>query len=154
MMLLKIVGVLSVVMAALGLFFNGSTLWMVFTDRPYDPETPYFMAAFLTMSGFCISFCVILLLVGIHFVRGRMEPKPVRVLTGLMRFEIAYFVVVVLLNISCLWFMNTPELGTSIAGAFGLANGGMMFQGGLLFPIWAPSAIKWAKRKLENSNPV
>ena len=139
MTVLRVVAVLTTTMAALGLLYNGSVLWTLLMNRQHDPGTPYFLPAFLIMLGLCTGFYVILLVLGICFVRGRTE--LVRVFTGLMRCEVIYFVLVV-----ALWFM--PRIGPSMAAATGVANGGLMFQGVILFPLWAPSAVKWAKRTL------
>lgn len=140
---LKVVGVLAIATAVLGLLYNGYILTTRLMSRQHNPDTPYYLPALLVMSGVCIGCYVILLVLGIQFVRCRME--HIRMFAGLMMFEIVYF-----LSVSFLWLV--PEIGRSIAAASGSGNGGLMFQAVILFPLWAPSAVKWAKRKLEEES--
>jgi len=143
MVVLKVVGALATTTAALGLLCNGLALPTLLMNRPYNPDTPYFLPAFLIMSGLCIGFYVILLVFGIQFVRGRTG--LIRMFSGLMVCEVIYF-----LSVSFLWLM--PGIGRSIGAATGVANGGLMFQAVILFPLWAPFAVKWAKRTLEDKS--
>ena len=137
--LLKVVGVLSILTSAFGLIYNEVSIPTLLTNRPYDPNTPGFLPAFLIMSAVCIGFYVVLLVIGIQFVRERLGLIPLFV--RLMACEIAYFILTGLL-----WL--APAVGSSVAAATGVANGGLMAQFIILFPLWAPFAVKWAQGRL------
>ncbi len=48
-------------------------------------------------------------------------------------------------GIGILW--TVPKIGLSVAGATGAANGGLMAQFIILFPLWAPFAVHWARKR-------
>lgn len=62
-------------------------------------------------------------------------------------FEIGYFVLV-----GMSW--QLPDFGESIAGASGVANGGMMAQFFILLPLWGPPAVLWIKRRHDAPNAI
>jgi hypothetical protein len=57
-------------------------------------------------------------------------------------FEVIYF-----LSVSLLWTRLTS--GMSVAAATGVANGGLMVQFVILFPLWGPLVLWWAKKRLD-----
>jgi hypothetical protein len=59
-------------------------------------------------------------------------------LCALWLFEIVCFLV-----LGPMW--HVPGVGPRIAGATGVANGGMMAQFFILLPFWGPPAIFWMK---------
>jgi len=60
-------------------------------------------------------------------------------------FEVMYF-----FFIAMLWIH--PEFGLSIGAATGVANGGLMFQFLIGFPLWAPLAVIWARYRFGNES--
>jgi len=58
------IGVVSILMAVLGLFYNATTISADFSPFHDDRDVPFFYAAFYTMSAICISSFVLLLVLG------------------------------------------------------------------------------------------
>jgi len=141
--ILRGVGMVSILLALLGLFYNGLSLSANFSQFHDDRDVPFFYPAFYTMSAICILCFVLLLVLGIQFIRIKLG--AVRVFVFLVVFEVLY-----ILAIGPMWLL--PSVGHSIAAATGVANGGMMFQAFILFPVWAIPASLWAARKLSGSN--
>ena len=134
---LRFVGVAGIIFAGLGLWFNGTSILKEF---PYDPSQPYFRQAFYTMSAICVACYLILAYLGVQFIRAKTA--PLRLFVGLMIFEVAYF-----FSLAAFW--STSRLGSSIAAASGVANGGLMFQLVGLFPLWGWLLARWAKTQIE-----
>lgn len=65
----------------------------------------------------------------------------------MLLFEIVYF-----FSLGMLWL--APSMGMSVAAATGVANGGLMAQFLILFPLWAPLLAFWARRHLNDSTNV
>jgi len=135
--LLRFVGVAGIIFAALGLWYNGTT---VFAEFSPGPSEPYFSSAFYAMSAICVVCYGILIYVGIQF--ARLKTSALSLFVGLMVFEVAYFFAV-----GAFW--TAPGLGSSIAAASGVANGGLVFQLLILFPLWGPLLARWAKNRIE-----
>jgi len=142
--ILRVIGVISVIAALFGLWYNSVTLSSAFTgafkNNDSSGDMPYFHLAFYLMSTVCIICFIFLFIFGIQFIRGRSENMTRFV--GLLIFEVAFFIA-----ISVSW--GLPEVGLSIAGASGVSTGGMMAQYIILFPLWAPPLALWASRTLE-----
>lgn len=142
---LKLVGVTAIVLAIGGLWYNFAGLPTFLANREHDPEIPYFLPAFLIMSAICVVCYLLLILIGLQLMRGRLGVLPL--FKGVLVFEVGYFLLVSLIS----W--PIPKLGMSIAAAFGIANGGLMLQAFVLFPLWAVPAVRWAQRRIgESSN--
>jgi hypothetical protein len=92
------------------------------------------------MSVICVTCYVTLLVIGVQFVR--LRPRLVPLFVGVMVFEVLYF-----FGIGFFW--TSPALGMSVAGATGIANGGLMFQFITLFPLWGSLLARWARRRME-----
>ena len=94
------------------------------------------------MSTVCILRYLCLMFIGIQLIRQRLN--MVYLLTGVLIFEAAYF-----FSIPFLWILTfqSPKRGLSIAGATGIATGGLMFQFILLFPLWGPMLASRAKKR-------
>ena len=90
------------------------------------------------MSVICIVFYFCLIGFSIDFIRGNF--RTVILFTGVLIIEVVYF-----FGIGFLWLH--PTIGRSIAGASGVANGGLMAQFVILLPVWAPILLWVAKRK-------
>jgi len=138
------VGIISVLTALIGLSYNGlgliTSIRGGFSELVTERGLSYFYPAFYVMSAICVLCYLLLLGCGVDLIRVRLRWS--RLLTGVLIFEIIYFIAV-----SASWM--APTLGKSVAAATGVANGGMMFQFGILFPLWAPLVLYWARRRLE-----
>jgi hypothetical protein len=139
---LMVVGVASIILAALGFWYNSATLFADFSGLVQESDIPYFYPAFYTMSTICILCYVVLLVCGIQFVRLRTGLFPLFV--GILIFEVVYF-----FSLGTMWL--NPKVGMSIAAATGVANGGLTFQGFVLFLLWAPLLAGWAGKRIRKS---
>ena len=138
---IRVIGILSIILACSGLWYNTSSFFFILNSVEYDSEKPYFKPAFFIMSLVCITCYVALLIIGIEFVRlkGRFRHTFV----GLLIFEVVYFI-----SISFLWMVPVRNFAISVAAATGVANGGLMFQFITLFPLWAPFLVFWAHKRI------
>ena len=139
---LVMVGLGSVVLAILGLWYNSTTLFADYTavidDLKNENDLSHFYRALYAMSAICVVFYVGLFISGIQLIRKKVI--WVFVLSGVIALEIGYFLLVG-------WFWTNSTYGYSIAAATGVSNGGLMYQVFSLFPIWAPATALWARRK-------
>jgi hypothetical protein len=110
---------------------------------PPDKDLPYFYQAFYAMSAICILCYLTLIFCGVAFLRRTV--RFVWLFVSIMIFEVVYFFSLGFF----LWPM--PQLGLSVAGATGVANGGLMVQFLILFPLWGSILALWAKRQLQNN---
>lgn len=136
---LRFVGCALVLLAGLGLWYNGGGL---FAAVPPDPSLPYLLHAFCIMSAICVACYVTLLVIGIQFIR--LNSSLLRLFIGIMIFEVVYF-----FSLPFVWM--TPVIGASVGAASGVANGGLMFQFVPLFPLWGSLLARWAKQEIEAS---
>lgn len=147
--LVIIVGAVAVLTALFGLYYNGRSIVVAlrggFSDFVAQRGLTYFYAAFYLMSATCVICYLLLLVLGVGLLLVRLRWS--RLLTGVLIFEVVYF-----LTISFLWVL--PGVGISIAAATGVTNGGLMPQFIILFPIWAPLVLWWARRKIEHEKPA
>jgi len=139
---MKIIGVFSIVLAGLGLSYNATTLFGDFSEVVEEREIPHFYPAFYAMSAICIICYALLVLCGIQFLR--LRTGLLALFIALLVFEVVYFFSIVML-----W--GIPKLGMSVAAATGVANGGLVFQGLILFPLWAPFVARWAAKRTSDS---
>jgi len=139
-------GVVSILCAALGLFYNASSILAGFSGAFQklvdDEKLSHFYPAFYTMSAVCVACYLILFFCGVEFLRSRF--RFVWLFVALLVFEVVYF-----LSIGVCWLM--PILGHTIGAATGVANGGLMFQFLILFPLWGAVLAFWTKRRFERS---
>ncbi|MHC4570730.1 MAG: hypothetical protein ACYS0C_01460 [Planctomycetota bacterium] len=136
------VGVISTVLAVLGLWYNSSSLFTDFSEFVQEQDIPYFYPAFYTMSAVCIACYSILLICGVQFLR--LRTRLLSLFVVVLIFEVIYF-----FSIGAMWLV--PKIGMSVAAATGVANGGLTFQAFVLFPLWAPFLTRWAARKISKS---
>jgi hypothetical protein len=134
------VGIVSIVLAVLGLWYNATTLFTDFSDFVQEKDIPYFYPAFYIMSAICIMCYAALLFCGVQFLRLRTYLFGFFV--SVLIFEVVYF-----LSIGPMWL--APKVGMSIGAATGVANGGLMFQAFTLFPLWAPFVAWWASKRIK-----
>lgn len=139
----RVIGAIAILCAAFGLWYSVSTLELAFAGkfqaRREPHATPHFELAFYVMSAVCLICYLLLTVFGIQFLRGRTAHA--RAFTGLLIFEVFYFFL-----IAMLWLV--PGIGMSVGAATGVANGGLMAQFVILFPLWAPPLAFWAQRRL------
>ena len=136
------VGIVSIAVAAIGLLYNMISLFTDFSDLVQEQGTVHFYPAFYTMSAICIACYIALLTCGVQFVR--LRTNLLKLFVGVIIFEIVYF-----FSIGPMWLI--PKIGMSVAAASGVANGGLMFQAFILFPLWAPFLAVWAARRIVKS---
>ena len=141
--ILTAIGIISVITALFGLWYNGSTLLVAFSGAFNDDKTteemPYLLPAFYTMSAVCIICYILLAIFGYQLIRGRYQNIPKFV--AVVIFEAVFF-----FSTALLWLV--PNVGLSIGGATGIAMGGLMAQFFILFPLWAPPLAIWGRRQL------
>jgi hypothetical protein len=137
---LAAVGVVTIGLALAGGWYNFGSIRADFSTLPRDLDAPYLYQALYSMSALCVAFYVFLFYVGIQFIPGRTDKTQLFVLVLVA--EMLYF-----LAAESLWMM--PRCGMSIAAATGVANGGLMFQALLLYPLWAPVIAYLAARQLK-----
>ena len=144
---IRFIGILSIIMACLGLWYNTLSFFSVLGSFEYDPEMPYLKPVFFVMSFVCVACYVWLLVIGIDFVRLKLRFR--HIFAGLLIFEVAYFI-----SISILWISPVRNFSMSVAAATGIANGGLMFQFITLFPLWAPILVVWAHKRIRAQQEV
>jgi hypothetical protein len=142
--LLTVVGVVTITMATIGLWFNGAAVYKYFSILVEQIDDPHFCPVFCAMSMISCLCNIALLICGIQFVRRRTN--LLKLFVGVIVFEITYFLSLGPASL-------VPEIGVSVASASMVANGGMLFQGLTLFPLWAPFLAVWAARKISWSAP-
>jgi hypothetical protein len=91
------------------------------------------------MSAICIACYISLFVCGVQFIR--LRTRILKFFIGVIIFEVMYIPA-----IGLTWLI--PKVGMSIGAATGVANGGMMFQAFILFPLWAPLLAGWASGRL------
>ncbi len=133
------VGIISIIVALAGIYYNIQGLLTDFSDLLNDHEISYFYYAFYTMSAICMACYALLMICGIKFMF--LKTGIYKVFIGVLVFETVYF-----FPFSVMWMV--PEFGMSISAATGVANGGLMFQGFILFPFWAPFVVIYASKRL------
>ena len=140
-----ILGIVSILSSILGLLYNllfsawGNHLG-AFDILVKEKHLTYFFQAFYIMSGICLICYILLMICGIYFIR--QKDRFVSMFVGVLLFEMLYFI--------CLGFINDrldEPYSVSIAAATGVANGGLMYQFFILFPIWGSALAIWMKRK-------
>jgi hypothetical protein len=142
-------GVVSIVCAVLGLLYNTGTAYAGFSGAfakiIKEYRLLYFYQAFYAMSAICVAFYILLLLCGIYFLK--LQNKFTYLFMGVMVAEVLYFLF--------LRFMVSnfaDDYAHSIAAAAGVANGGLMAQYFILFPIWGGILALWIARKSQDKH--
>ena len=138
----RVTGTVAVVCSLLGVLYNARSLTVALTGG-FDElvamkNMSWFYPAFYAMSAICIGFYVALAWCGFQFLRLRTNATwPFCVL---MLVEVAYFFTIGTLAV------HAPDLG--VAGALGVANGGLMAQYFILLPLWGPICAIWTRRRM------
>jgi hypothetical protein len=138
-----VLGVLALLCAAFGVFYNTNSLAVAlrggFDSLVAERNLSHFYPAFFIMSATCVTFYLLLAWCGAQFLRRRSQ--AVVPFTVLMIVEVVYFVIA-----GFGWRIS--GLGLSIAGAFGVANGGLVAQFVILLPLWGPLCAIRAKHRM------
>ena len=144
---LVVLGIVSIICAGFGLYYNISTISVSFSGAfdklIQEHQLSHFYAAFYAMSSVCILFYLLLLLCGVYFIRRKIRYVPLFVIVLLM--EIIYFFAIGGFG----WHLG--DISQSIAGATGVANGGLMAQFFILPPLWGSVLAIWAKKQNRKS---
>lgn len=143
------IGIVSIIVSILGFSYN---IYIFTTDISElntkivpDFDMAYFKVAFYAMSAVCIAIFTALTITGIQLIRGKS--LWAYALLAIMLFEVAYYVVIGQL-------LPHPVYGESINSATGIANGGLMVQLFILFPLWAPIMAVWTRINFSNVFPA
>ena len=143
--MLTALGVLNLLFAILGLIPSGiSGATVMFQGLAAMPDAPYEIPAFAVMWSVTVCCLVGLAIIGADFLSGRARLAPW--FSGLLAFEVVWTVLPGLL-----WRVWTPEwrpVAMSIAAATGIANGGIMVQWFVFYPVWGIFAARWVKRAI------
>jgi hypothetical protein len=140
-----VVALVGILTALFGIYYSGISVFAAlggrFSDLVVRQKLAYFYPAFYGMSGICIVCYLLLLMSGVNLLRAQLRWGWL--LTGVLAFEVIYF-----FGVGALWLF--PAIGMSVGAATGVANGGLMAQFLILFPLWAPVVLWWAMRKVEH----
>jgi hypothetical protein len=135
------IGILTLSCAVLGFMDNTQNLAVGlsggFEEVVRTHGMTHFHPAFYAMSAVCLACYLALVWAGYHLARRRLSVAGVAAAVWL--FEIVYVFATRLAS-------RIPDVGESIAGATGVANGGLMIQFIILLPLWGPLAMLWLAR--------
>lgn len=141
-----VLGIVSILCATLGLFYNACSIYPILSGAFQmlidDEKLAHFYPVFYIMSAVCVACYLILFFCGVEFLRSRF--RFTWLFVAVLAFEVIYF-----FSIGACWLL--PDLGHSIGAATGIANGGLMFQFMILFPLWGAVLALWTKRRFEES---
>ncbi|GMW02752.1 MAG: hypothetical protein AMXMBFR84_38880 [Candidatus Hydrogenedentota bacterium] len=135
------VGAVTLFVAVAGLLYNTVSLSRVsyLQELTVEHELHYFYPVYCVMSGICVASFLGLAYCGWHFIRARNGILSLFI--GILLCEIVYFFTMIAISV-------IPGFGSNISAAAGVASGGLVFQGLLLFPVWAPLLATWASDRL------
>ncbi|MFZ3138361.1 MAG: hypothetical protein WA126_13340 [Thermodesulfovibrionales bacterium] len=139
-------GVVSIICAVLGLFYNMSTIWASFSGAFQklikEKNLLYFYPSFYAMSAICVVFYLLLIFCGVYFMR--LKIRFTNLFIAILLCEVLYFFSLGFVG----WNLKGASL--SIAAATGVANGGLMAQFVILFPLWGIVLVLWVRKKFKN----
>lgn len=130
--ILRLIGLVSIVLAGWALLYVGIS--MLLTPHSVSDPSPYFLRTFYVMATVVVVINIALAWSGWQFVKGKFSGVPPFVFV--LACACAY-----LLPTAVRYFANFPSFGHSVAGATGIALGGMLFQWKTEFPILAPLIV-------------
>ena len=148
-LVLRLVGSAAVLFAAFGLWYSVGAC-LAYSSGTFDrlPEIQpnlYFDTIFLALSIFCMGCFVILAFCGIQFLR-------LSVLWLWLFIAVTLAEVLLVFIVGSLWI--SPQYGLSTAAVTGVSMGGLFPQLFVLFPLWAPVAVWFAKKSLFNAGVI
>lgn len=140
---LMVVGLTTIILAALGLWSNYSTLILDYSVTlegfGQKADLSKFYVMFYRMSAICAVLYLLLLVTGVQLIRKKINWPFV--LLAVVVLEVVY-----VLAVGWLW-AHSPN-AASIAAASGISSGGLMYQGYVAFPIWGPALTLWARHRM------
>ena len=125
---------------------NGEDLDGTTTISSFEDDVmrlPYLRPAFYVLSSICVICYALLAFAGVQLIRSKRS--ALLLLVGTLLFEVIF-----VLTVGRLW--SSPAWGQSIAGASGIAMGGLTVQMFILFPVWAPLVAFLAARRLKRQS--
>ena len=135
----RVVGALTLVCAGYGLYYNFCT-FRGFRESPRrSDDPPHVREAFYTLSAICVVFYLLLTWIGVEFLLGHTDHWAMFV-TVLVA-EVIY-----LFALGILWARSPHAM--SIGAASGISSGGLMAQWFILFPLWAPIVVWFARQRM------
>ena len=147
-LMIRVTGAGALLCAAFGFLYNASSLTIAVGggfDRLVDEEhLSGFYPAFYWMSAICVTFYAGLTWCGVQFLR--LRPRAVWPFGLLMLTEAVYFF--------ALGPFAANSKNSGVAGASGVASGGLMMQVFCLLPLWGPPFVIWARSRIERNGPV
>ena len=135
----RLFGVLNLLFAAIGAFFEASSITAVRAGvLANTSDAPYFLAFFWIM--FALNFCFfgLLALGGVYLLR--LKNWGVTISNIVMTAEIVYFPL-----IGVAWSSFSKTMSMSVAGATGIANVGIGFQLITAYPLFALGCLNWVR---------
>jgi hypothetical protein len=145
-LLFRAVGGIAVLCALFGLLYNAASFYAVAfgpnDDVVIGTPVPYVRPAFFLMSSVYVLLYAALLWCGVQFLR--LSTGLWLVFVTVLAIEVIYYFVV-----GALW--QHPTYGPSVAAATGVSGGGFLPQLSMLFPLWAPIAVWFARKALAGS---
>ena len=133
------IGLLAILCGLFGFYYNFSTLGTALAGKFGAENGAGFYVAFYLMSLICFVIHGLMFFLGVKIFRR--QQRFVNTFVKLLIFEVIYF-----FSVSLMWMI--PSIGMSVAGATGVANGGLMIGFLILLPLWSPFLLKWARRNL------
>jgi hypothetical protein len=138
-LILKVVGVLSIVGALFGLWYSVTSYQRVTSpDFVFASDYPYFYPAFFVMIGISSLILLSMLWSGIQLFYQKVSVLQLFIGTCVLTLLVPFVA-------GSLWL--NPIYGKSIAAASGVSTGGLSVFLIILFPIWAPLLIAWSFRR-------
>jgi hypothetical protein len=147
--ILRIIGAISIFMGLIGIVYSIDSIITIpanLSSHSLSIDTTYYIIAFWIMISICIACYISLSVIGYMFIR--LYTKMRRLFMVVLIIEISYFIIRIIV-LSFLGFIGASKLVRSISAAGGVANGGMMVQFIILFPLWAPILANWAHKKIQ-----
>ncbi len=146
LLIIKIIGALSSVGAALGLLESYSSYqWVTSAQFPIPQDPPQFADTFFIMMGISIVIHLMLLLSGILIVL--QKPRATRLFIVTCMLMMWFFV-----GAAFLWL--NPEIGGSVASATGVSGGYLGVFAITLFPLWAPFFVIVKSSRPPSTEPI
>jgi hypothetical protein len=132
--ILRLIGLLSMVLAACALIYIGMSLLIApgIIAHPKTPLPPHFVPTFYVMAAAAVILSIAMAWSGWAFAKGDVA----RVLPFVLACACLDALPVIVRRLA-----GNPNIGHSIARATGITMGGFHEQWAIRFPIWAPLVV-------------
>lgn len=148
---LRAVGAINIVLAALGFLFLAGSIYQFFTMSKADQSVPYFRYAFIAMTNVNLVFLAVLVLTAVRFIQVRLSAinfYSVAVL-ALFLYDVA---------IVELWRMG-GKVGLGVATATGIGNRAtaffrFFFLVPYLYPLTSIVLLQVSKRRYRSRQHI